>query len=74
MVEEILQILEHFGFPVAVCGVLMWYINEINKRFNEQLTSIMNQHKSETDKMVEAINSNTLVMQKLVDRIGGTND
>lgn len=72
--EELMQILEHFGFPVAVCGVLMWYINEINKRFNEQLTSIMNQHKSETDKMVEAINSNTLVMQKLVDRIGGTND
>lgn len=72
--EELMQILEHFGFPVAVCGVLMWYINEINKRFNEQLTNIMNQHKSETDKMVEAINSNTLVMQKLVDRIGGTND
>ena len=73
MEEVLMEAIQSFGFPVVVCGVLMWYINEINKRFNEQLTSIMNQHKTETDKMVEAINSNTLVMQRLVDRIGDTN-
>lgn len=71
--EELIMVLQNFGFPVAMCGVLMWYIKEINKNFSEQLKDIMEQHKSETDKMVEAINSNTMVMQRLVDRIGETN-
>ena len=72
--EELMVVLQNFGFPVAVCGVLMWYIKEINKNFSEQLMNIMGQHKSEIDKMVEAINSNTMVMQKFIDRVGDTND
>lgn len=71
--EDLMTVLQNFGFPVAVCGVLMYYIRELNKNFSEQLTRIMEQHKNESDKMVQAINSNTLVMQKLVDKLGEEN-
>lgn len=72
--EELIAVLQNFGFPVAVCGVLMWYIKDINDKFSEQLKDIMNQHKDESDKTVEAINNNTLVMQRFIDKVGGIND
>lgn len=70
MFEDVMTVLQNFGFPVAVCVVLMWYIRELNNNFREQLSNIMNQHKSETDKMTEAINSNTLILTKLLDKLG----
>ena len=48
------------GFPIAVCLICFWYINKQQE-----------QHKAETDKLAEALNNNTLVMQKLVDRLAG---
>ena len=72
--EEFMAIIQNFGFPVAVCGVLMWYIKDLNEKFSEQLKDIMNQHKDENDKTVEAINNNTLVMQRFIDKVGEHND
>lgn len=69
--ETFIDILSNFGFPVAVCGVLMWYIYHIQNTYREQISEIMKEHKEETSKITEAINSNTLVMQKLVDRLSG---
>ncbi len=68
--EDFITLISNFGFPIACCGVLMWYINKLQEQFQEQLKIIMQEHKEETNKMTEAINSNTLVMQKLVDKIG----
>lgn len=48
------------GFPIVVCLICFWYINKQQE-----------QHKEETDKLAEALNNNTLVMQKLVDRLAG---
>ena len=74
MIEELMPVVQNFGFPVAVCAVLMWYIKDINDKFIEQLKDIMMQHKDEADKAVEAINNNTLVMQRFFDKVGGNND
>lgn len=56
---DITQIITQIGFPVAVCLICFWYINKIQE-----------DHKAEMEKMSEAINNNTLVMQKLIDKIG----
>lgn len=55
------QFVSTLGFPIAVCLVCFWYINKREE-----------QHKEEVTKLSEAINNNTIVMQKLVDRLGGT--
>lgn len=57
------SIITQIGFPIAVCLICFWYIKKIQE-----------DHKSEMDKMSEAINNNTLVMQRLLDKIGGTTD
>ena len=59
-VQTITTIISTVGFPIAVCLVCFWYINKQNEA-----------HKAETDKLAEALNNNTLVMQKLVDKLTG---
>lgn len=57
-VQSITTIVTTVGFPIAVCLILFWYINKIQE-----------QHKAETDKLAEALNNNTLVMQQLVGKL-----
>lgn len=60
-ISTITQFVSTLGFPIAVCLVCFWYINKREE-----------QHKEEVTKLSEAINNNTVVMQKLVDRLGGS--
>lgn len=52
------QIIGSLGFPIACCIALFWYINKIEKA-----------HKEEMDKMSEAINNNTKVMNELLTKM-----
>lgn len=61
-VNEVMNIITTVGFPIAVCLICFWYINKMQE-----------QHKAETDKLAEALNNNTLVMQQLVDKLNGDN-
>lgn len=54
----ILQAITSVGFPIVMCLMLMWYVKEITAK-----------HKDESDKFAEALNNNTLVLQKLCDRL-----
>lgn len=56
---SITQVISSLGFPIAVCLICFWYINKREE-----------QNKAEIDRLSEAVNNNTLVMQKLVDRLG----
>lgn len=58
--NEVVQVISTVGFPIVACGALFYYITKMN-----------DVHKAETDKMSDAINNNTLVIQKLLDRMGG---
>ena len=62
-VQDWTSIITQIGFPIAVCLICFWYIKKIQE-----------DHKAEMDKMSEAINNNTLVMQRLLDKIGAMND
>lgn len=58
-VGTITQIVSTVGFPIVMCVALFWEIKEISDK-----------HKEETEKFTEALNNNTLVLQKLCDTIG----
>lgn len=55
----IMQAISTIGFPIAMCLVLLWYIVDITEK-----------HKTETVQFTEALNKNTLVLQKLCDNMG----
>ena len=54
----IIQAITSVGFPIVMCLMLMWYVREISSK-----------HKEESDKFAEALNNNTLVLQKLCDKL-----
>lgn len=55
----IMQAISTIGFPIAMCLALLWYIVDITEK-----------HKTETEQFTEALNKNTLVLQKLCDNMG----
>lgn len=63
-VQAVTSIITTVGFPIAVCLICFWYINKMQE-----------QHKAETGNLAEALNNNTLVIQKLINNLenkGGT--
>lgn len=56
------QLIGNLGFPIA-CVIAMFYM--WNKEREE--------HKEEMNKITEALNNNTMVIQKLVDRMDDNN-
>lgn len=58
--ENIVQIVAQLGFPITMCLLMFWYVTKKDES-----------HREEMNKMSEAVNNNTLVMQKLIDKLGG---
>ena len=57
--SAITQIISSVGFPIAACLICFWYVNKLTET-----------HKGEVNKLTDALNNNTLVMQKLCDKLG----
>lgn len=68
--NEIVSIISAVGFPIVAavaCGMFIkWQYTENQKQMNE----MRKEHKEEVTKMTEALNNNTLALQKLIDKIG----
>ena len=58
--NDVLNIIQTFGFPIAVCVICFWYINKIN-----------DDHKSEVSGLTDAIHEMRVVLQQLMDKLGG---
>lgn len=59
-VQLITSLIGSLGFPIVCCIALFWY-----------LTKTAKQHKEEMDRMSEAINNNTNVMNQLILKLEG---
>lgn len=57
-ITGILQAISSVGFPIVMCLIFVWYIKYLNEK-----------HSSESEKMIEAVNNNTIVLQQLCESI-----
>ena len=57
--QDIITVVQNLGIPMACLIATFWLWNKER-----------DEHKQSEDKMSEAIQNNTLVMQKLIDKIG----
>lgn len=58
--QDIIAVFQNLGIPVACLIATFWLWNKERE-----------EHKEAENKMVEAIHNNTLVMQKLIDKLDG---
>ena len=69
--NEVVSIISAVGFPIVAavgCGYFVKWQYEQNQK---QIEEMRKEHKEEGGKMTEALNNNTLALQKLIDKIEG---
>lgn len=68
-VNTVVTLISSLGFPIVACVALGWYITS-------EVRNLRKEHSEEVSKMTEAINNNTLVIQRLCDKLDkeGTNE
>lgn len=67
--NEIVSIISAVGFPIVAavgCGYFVKWQYEQNQKQNEEMRK---EHKEEVAKMTEALNNNTLALQRLIDKL-----
>lgn len=69
--NTIVSIISSVGFPIVACLGLGWYVKYQTDMNTKQVENMRLEHKEEVNKMTEALNNNTLALQKLIDKLGG---
>lgn len=78
--NEVVQIISTVGFPIVACGAMAWFFkymvdksreerNELNQHHRAEIEKLTDQHKEEMKLITDALNNNTLALQKLCDRL-----
>lgn len=74
--DSILTAIGSYGFPIIMCLILIWYIkskddgyNSEIKEMREELTDIKVSTTTELAKVTVALDNNTQVMTKLLERM-----
>ena len=65
--NTIITIITSVGFPIVACGGMAWYVKYITDRNRDDLKEERTLHDAEMCKVTEALNNNTLAIQKLTD-------
>ena len=57
------------GFPIVACCGMAYFFAKVNDNYRSDIKELQSNHKEEIGSITTAINNNTLVIQKLVDRM-----
>lgn len=67
-VNSIVTIISSLGFPIVACIACGFFIKYMFETFLKQIQDMREEHRTEVDKMTKAINNNTAVIQRLLDK------
>lgn len=73
-VDAVVSAISTIGFPIVCCLVLGWYVKYITDKNREEINKLNEQHKTEMTDVTQAINNNTLVMQRLIDSLSKSDE
>jgi hypothetical protein len=68
-IQAILTAIGTVGFPITACIAMGWFFTKVNDNYRNDIKEMQANHKEEVKAMTEAINANTLVIQKLCDSL-----
>ena len=57
------------GFPIVACIVIAWFLYKVNENYRQDIKELTASHKEEAQSMRDALNNNTLALQKLLDKL-----
>ena len=68
-VQEIITGISTLGFPIICCLLMMYYVKYSTDNHREEVSKLNEEHRKEMTEVTEALNNNTLALQKLCDYI-----
>lgn len=68
-IQAILQAITTVGFPIVCCGAMMWYVKYSTDQNRDEVSKLNEQHRQEMAEVTQAINNNTMALQKLCDLV-----
>ena len=69
--NDVVQIISAVGFPIVAALGCAYFVKWQYEQNQKQIEEMRKEHKEEVGKMTEALNNNTLALQKLIDKIEG---
>lgn len=69
-INAIVSAVATLGFPIVCCGAMMYYVKYITDKNRDEVSRLNNDHKEEMNQVTEALNNNTLAIQRLCDKLG----
>lgn len=70
-INAISDIISTIGFPIVCFLMCGWYVKYREDKNDEKFDKLNSQHDEETKRMTDALNNNTMALQKLTDKLGG---
>lgn len=67
--KYIMELINNGLFPIACCGGLLYALITIFKAYRDDIKKLNDQHEQETKDFTKALNSNTMALNKLCDRL-----
>jgi len=64
-----MAIISSLGFPIGACVGMAIYVKTQTENYRSDVKDIQKEHKEEIAKVTEALNNNTLALQKLCDKL-----
>ena len=64
---DIINMIQSVGVPVAFCIAMGYYVKHISDHHREDVNKLNAQHKEEMAEVTQALNNNTIALQKLTD-------
>ena len=67
--NDIIAAISTVGFPLVACLGLGWFVKYQTDQNNAEVAEMRKEHLDEISKVTEALNNNTLAIQRLTDLI-----
>lgn len=64
---DIINMIQSVGVPVAFCIAMGYYVKYISDQHREDVNKLNEQHNEEMAEVTQALNNNTIALQKLTD-------
>lgn len=68
-INSVVQIISTLGFPIFACVALGWYVKYSSDKNSKEVAEMRKEHQEEIGKVTEALQNNTLALQKLCDKL-----
>lgn len=63
------QLVGTLGFPIVACIALGVYVKYLTDKYLNAISVMQQEHKAEIAKVTDALNNNTMIVQRLYDKM-----